>query len=529
VTEGQGLDELRLLLVDDDELDRASVRRALRSEGIRAEILEASGAQTALEALKSQHVDCVFLDFNMPAHDGLWLVREARAQGIHAPLIVLTGQGDEQIAVELMKAGASDYFSKAQITPERVAATLRQALRVFEAEEAYRRSDQHLRLAVEATQLGTWEFCPQTDQFLCSDRCKALFGLSVDETPTYGAILSALHPDDRPHTEAQIQLAMDPTRRRRFDVEYRTIGLTDGIVRWIRATGRAFFDDGGRAIRFIGTAQGIDERKQLEEQKTRLLEAERLARGRAEAAIRVREDMMAIVSHDLRNPLSTITTAAALLKPVVSSDATGRASRQVDIILRSAEHMARLISDLLDMASIDAGMLAVNPQPQDALTLIEESTEMFQLLASQKSLQLQAEAPSEPISVLADRERVLQLLSNLIGNALKFSDPGGKVRVYVQREQDFARFSVTDTGQGVSQEQMDHLFDRYWQAKPSRKSGIGLGLTIAKGIAEAHGGRIWAESTLGEGTAFHFMLRANTADIGPRDSEASAPTTRISG
>jgi PAS domain S-box-containing protein len=524
VTEAQGLDGLRILLVDDDALDRMNVRRALRSQGIRAEILEAADAVAGLDALKSQRLACVFLDYNMPGHDGLWLVREARSQGIHTPLIVLTGQGDEHTAVELMKAGASDYFSKSQITPERVTGALRQALRVFEAEDAYRRSEQHLRLAVEATQLGTWAFDPQTGQFECSTRCKQLFGLAVDETATYAAFLEALHPEDRASTEQAVQLAMDPGTPGRFDAEYRTIGSKDRIVRWIRATGRAFFDDGGWAIHLIGTAQGIDERKELEGQTARLLEAERLARGRAEAASRVREDMMAIVSHDLRNPLSTITTAAALLRPVAANDASGRASRQVEIIVRSAEHMARLISDLLDMASIDAGMLALQLQPQSALGLLRDATEMFQLLASQKGVQLLTEGPPEPAGVLADRERVLQLLSNLIGNALRFTEPGGAIRVRAGRAEAFVSFSVIDTGQGVSQEQMAHLFDRYWQAKPARRSGIGLGLTIAKGIVEAHGGRIWAESTLGEGTAFHFTLPAAAKD-GPLDVEPGSPTT----
>jgi signal transduction histidine kinase len=174
-------------------------------------------------------------------------------------------------------------------------------------------------------------------------------------------------------------------------------------------------------------------------------------------------------------------------------------------------------------------MLAVQPQPQSAFGLLQEAVEMFQLLASQKAVQLLAETPRDALIVQADRERVLQLLSNLLGNALKFTDPGGTIRVCAQQDSSLVRFSVIDTGRGVSEEQMQHLFDRYWQAKPDRRSGIGLGLSIAKGIAEAHGGRIWADSTLHVGTAFHFTLRSAGFDEGPWSSEPSAPTTRVSG
>ncbi len=498
---------LCILLVDDDELDRASVRRALRSEGIEGEILEAADATAGLELLTSRRVQCTFLDFNMPARNGLWLVRQARAQGVLTPLIVLTGQGDEHTAVELMKAGASDYFSKSEITPERVAASLRQALRVFEVEAAYRQSEQRLRLAVEATELGTWDFDPRAQLFGCSERCRALFGLPSSEGVTYESFLAALEAEDRPRVAQAVREALEPASRGIFDVECRTAGRA-GAGRWIRATGRAFFDERGRPLRFIGTAQDIDDRKQLEVQKARLLEAERVARERAEAASRMREDLMAVVSHDLRNPLSAISTAATLLRRTSDADPTGRSTRQVEVILRSADRMARLISDLLDIASIDAGRLAVEAQPLSAAGLLREAAEPFQLLATEKNITLSTLAPAESLHVSADRERVLQVLSNLLGNALKFTPAGGTIQLRAQREAELVCFSVSDTGPGVSAEQLPHIFDRYWQAKRSGRLGIGLGLSIAKGIVEAHGGRIWAESASGAGSSFHFTLAA---------------------
>jgi len=496
---------LTLLIVEDDEVDRRSIRRALLAGGVQAEVLEAPEATRGLELLRTKKIDCALMDFNMPGRDGLWLVQQARAHGVRTPLIVLTGQGDEHTAVELMKAGAVDYFSKAHLTPERVAASVRQALRVFEAEDAFRQSQQRLQLAVEATALGTWDFHPQTGQLEWSQRCKAMFGLPADAHVEHATFLSCLHPEDREQVDAAVRAALQPGGGV-FDSEYRTVSAADGIERWVRATGRAFFDERGQPVRFIGTTQDITDRKQLDVQKARALEAERVARERAEAASRMREDLVAIVSHDLRNPLSAITMSAQLLRHSLPAELDGRSVKQLEIISRSAERMKRLISDLLDMALIDGGGLAVDLRPQRAQALLLEVLEMLQPLASDKSIRVDVVNTPPELTVRADKERVLQVLSNLVGNAIKFTREGGSITLRAAPKAELVVFSVSDTGQGISEEQMPHLFDRYWQAKKDGRLGIGLGLSIAKGIVEAHGGSIWAESTLGKGTTFHFAL-----------------------
>jgi PAS domain S-box-containing protein len=394
-----------------------------------------------------------------------------------------------------------------------VAGALRQALRMYEAEDAYRQSEQRLRLAVEATQLGTWDFYPAAGRLDCSERCKELFGLPPAARIDYDVFLAALHPMDRERTALAVQQALEPCHGGVFDVEYRSVGIPGGGERWVRMTGRAFFDDAGKPVRFIGTTQDIGDRKQLEAQKARLLEAERFAREGAEAASRLREDLVAIVSHDLRNPLSAITTSVALLHRATAVDDTGRTKKYIEAIGRSAERMKRLISDLLDMASIDGGHMAVEPRPQSATALLQEAVEMLQPVATDKSLRLEADDVQPPIAAQADKERVLQVLSNLVGNAIKFTQEGGSIHVRAESADDMVRFSVIDTGQGVSEEQLPHLFDRYWQAKKAGRMGIGLGLSIAKGIVDAHGGQIWAESALGKGTAFHFTLPMAAPEI----------------
>lgn len=498
---------LRLLVVDDDMLDRKSIRRALVAGGVDAEIVEASDAEHGLELLASEPVDAVLLDFDMPRRDGLWLVREARRRGVRCPLIVLTGQGDEQIAVELMKAGATDYVAKATITPERAVQSLRHALRVTEVERALRESEERAQLAVEALQLGTWDLEPTSGKLRLSDRCRALLCISPDEEATYERLLESVHPADAERTRGAVERALQPASGGGYDMEFRVLSPCGSLERWLRATGKVFFNEAGRPLRFIGTVQDIDEQKQLEAQRARLFEAERSAREQAEAASRMREDLVAIVSHDLRNPLSSISMSAEVLQAIVSSDASPQLRRPLETIVRSVGRMKRLISDLLDVASIDAGGLSVHKEPHEATVLMREAIEMMLPIAVEKSLLLEFEPTAVMFQVAVDKERILQVFSNLIGNAIKFTREGGRIGLGVTTKcADFVEFRVTDTGQGVSEEHLTHIFDRYWQAHQEGRMGIGLGLSIVKGIIEVHQGEIRAESTLGKGTTFYFTL-----------------------
>ncbi len=240
-------------------------------------------------------------------------------------------------------------------------------------------------------------------------------------------------------------------------------------------------------------------------EKARLFEAERLAREKAEAESGMREDLMAMVSHDLKNPLSSIMTATALLK--ASLDGCDRTQKYLGVISRAATNMNGLIGNLLDLASIDAGSFAVSCSPSEVEPILRESLEMFSPLAADKSLRLECSSNGRGLWIYADRPRVSQILSNLVGNAIKFTPLGGTIRVHVEAGEREAQFSVSDTGPGITEKDLDHIFDRYWRTTRERSSGIGLGLAIAQGLVRAHGGRIWVESRVGKGTTFFFALR----------------------
>ncbi len=271
-------------------------------------------------------------------------------------------------------------------------------------------------------------------------------------------------------------------------------GRTLGVIQlWEKKEGR--FNESDEAVL-----------TQLAQMCSVALENARLYKA-AQDATRARDDLVAIVSHDLRNPVHTINMAAAFLleiAPPVDRRITSR--RQLEVIQRAAHRANRLISDLLDVAKIQAGGLAVEPAPIDVPSLVQEAVDAATPLASAKQLRVDRVISPEFRPVCADRDRVLQVFGNLLGNAIKFTPSGGQIIVTADSEPTQAHFCVSDTGPGIPPEHVPHVFDRYWQAKSTAKLGTGLGLSIAKGIVEAHSGRIWVESEPGKGASFNFTL-----------------------
>jgi signal transduction histidine kinase len=247
----------------------------------------------------------------------------------------------------------------------------------------------------------------------------------------------------------------------------------------------------------------------LNEGMFRAAEKHRQANARAEAAVRARDQELAVVSHDLRSPLGAIVTSAELLS---RSAPSGEALvRRAAIIRRAAKQMSSLIGDLLDSASIDAGSFAIDPEalrPCEAGELLGEATELVEHDAATKSVQIDARVVGHPVAVCG-HERALQVLTNLLGNAVKFVPEGGRIDLSAEAAGAFVRFAVSDNGRGIARENLGRIFDRYWSG--SRATGAGLGLYIAKGIVEAHGGAIDVQSKPGVGSTFYFTLPAASA------------------
>jgi len=258
----------------------------------------------------------------------------------------------------------------------------------------------------------------------------------------------------------------------------------------------------------VASATGIDVAL-AEDLARRVSLAVENARLRAQLRdfMRSREEMLSIVSHDVRNPLGVVLTGSALLlRGSLPPDKGDRARRQVEAIQRAGHRINALIRDLLDFASIEAGELSLTPRPHDVGALLSEALDALRPTAAVKSQELALAPPAQALAVSCDRDRIVQVFANVVGNSMKFGPTGGHIRVDASADGPVVRFTVTDDGPGMDPEELANLFDRSWQAQRKNRDGVGLGLAIVRGIVEAHGGRVWAESALGEGTRVHFTL-----------------------
>jgi PAS domain S-box-containing protein len=298
------------------------------------------------------------------------------------------------------------------------------------------------------------------------------------------------------------RLAATPEQR----ALYERLGINSLLCAPLLARGRtlgaiAFFS-GGRAF----GAEDVSLLSDLATRSALAIDNARLYRE-AREAVHTRDEVLSIVSHDLGNPLSAIRIGTTLLLRGRAVDPDHDSWQHLDAIRQSVEQMERLINDLLEVKRLDAGRLELHVRPQSPESLIREAHDMLRGLAQEKDQRFDWEAAAELPEVAADRQRVLQLFSNLIGNAIKFTPRGGHIRVSAAAGERDVVFTVADTGPGIEAASLPHIFDRFWRARRTAGSqGFGLGLAITKGIVEAHGGTIRAESELGSGTRIVFTL-----------------------
>ena len=378
-------------------------------------------------------------------------------------------------------------------------------------EQSLQVNRERLDLVLQATELGVWYCDLPFDKLEWNDKCKEHFGLAPDTEVTIAQFYALLHPDDR--ESARIAIEQSIEQRSGYDIDYRTVG-SDGRVRWIRAIGRGFYDAMGKPIRFDGITVDITERKRAEEERDReaaerqrLLKLEQAARSEAEAANRIKDEFLAVLSHELRSPLNPILGWTNLLRSRKLDEAT--TVRALETIERNAKLQAQLIEDLLDVSRILRGKLSLNVSAVNLNSTIEAAMETVRLAAQAKSIEIQTWFDPAVGQVSGDANRLQQVIWNLLSNAVKFTPTGGRVEVRLECLGTYAQIQVSDTGKGINPDFLPYVFDYFRQADSTTTrvfGGLGLGLAIVRHLVELHGGCVFAAS-LGEDLGATFTVR----------------------
>lgn len=372
--------------------------------------------------------------------------------------------------------------------------------------------EEWLRLSMEATGMGSFDADLVRQTIVWSPELRAMLGIPEDlpDETSLADIRSFVHADDLPLLEAQFEASLDPAGTGDMDTVVRMRRLSDGSQRWLLVRGRTRFEsianDERMPTRALGMVLDVTDSKRAEEERTDLLERERIARTEAERANRLKEEFLATVSHELRTPLSAITAWAHLLKMV--PDDADQTALGAEVIESSARAQAQLISDLLDMSRIISGQMRLDVAEIELAEIIEDALEALRPAAAGRGIRLRKRL--EPIGekLRGDATRIRQVLWNLVSNAIKFTSKGGRVEVALHAGQAHAEIVVSDNGRGFPAELAPQLFERFRQIErpgSGTRGGLGLGLSIVKELVEMHGGRVRAQSD-GENQGARFTV-----------------------
>jgi signal transduction histidine kinase len=489
--------QLRLLVVDDDAVDRQTIRRHLRAANVDATIDEVADARDLVGRVESGDYDCIILDVHLPGESAIEVIERLNAAGVRTPILCITGQ-DEEVGAATVAAGASDFLAKVDLSPSRLIRRLRYVLRLGRAEAHAHRARTELEVqrrlhdAVVA-QLPTGVVVVDrdlTEVLVANPRAEEVVGDGAR------ALLEASGAASEGSIAARARQAL-------------LEAVASGQARVLAET----VTHGERELR-IGARPVITEDAVAAMLVIDDVTAEVSARRHAERAAKAREEVLAIVSHDLRGPLSAIGIALDGLRDP-ELDGTAR-ERYIAAVQRSVIRAERLIRDLLFAQQLEIGKVQVEPRPLGVRALLEAFARDHELVASSEGVKLVIDVPGELDKVWADRDRLGQAIANLFDNAFRHARGTPTIELGARRDERGAvLLTVRDHGPGVAADALPHVFDRYWQGR-SRRGGAGLGLAIVRGIARAHGGDALVANHPDGGAQFTIVL--------PPPPPASAPS-----
>ncbi|HEX8391184.1 MAG TPA: ATP-binding protein [Longimicrobium sp.] len=518
-----------ILLIDDEEANLDLLELMLRLNGYQ-ELARVSDARQAVEAFDGQRPDLVLLDLHMPHRGGFEVLGDLVARtapGEYLPVLVLTADITAEARERALAGGARDFVTKPFDKTE-VLLRVRNLLEtrmLYQAERRGRHAAERTaardRLLAEASRVlgasldnGTAlaSLCVQLAEEW-ADACAVRVGegggpmVHADSRP--GAAPLFVEDEAAPGlldaAEAARALGGGPWGSA-VRVEVRGSGPSAGWIVAGRAPGRGAFGAEDLAL-----AAELGRRAGFAVENARAFDT-------AQAALGAREQVLAVVAHDLRSPLTAVRFEVEMLRMSPDLPLAPADDETLERVQQAVARMDGLIQDLLDVTRASRGPLVLDRRPQPMSALLNEAASGLRTLVTGQGLAFHAEGPAALPVVAVDGARVLQVIGNLVGNAAKFAGDHGTVTLAWELADGEVRVSVTDDGPGIDPEQVQHIFGAFWQARHADRRGLGLGLAIARAIVEAHGGRIWVESEPGRGSAFFFTLPTRGKNEGEEPS-----------
>jgi len=504
-----GSKPIRVLYMEDDPGLARLFKRKLEQAGYVVDL--ARDGEEGLAMYAARPYDVMAVDQTMPVHGGLEVIRILASQGALPPTVMVTGTSDEQIAVEAMKLGASDYIVKdveggyLELLPHLIERALHQQRLCEEkqqAEEARRESEERFRKITAAAQDAIIMMDNKGNISFWNEAAEKTFGYSCQEA--LGEELHTLLAPERYH-EAY----------RKGFARYKTTGQGAAVGQTLELT--AVKKDGTvfpielslSAVKLKGEWNAIGIIRDITE-RARLFEAVEEANVRLQELDRLKSQFLANMSHELRTPLNSIIGFSEVLIDGLVGEMPPGQKECVQDIHSSGEHLLALINDILDLSKIEAGRMRLEPTTFEVAELLTEAQTTISPLIEKKSQVLTIERAEGLPPLTADRFRVKQVLLNLLSNAHKFTPAGGRITLSCRPANSATMLlCVADTGIGIKPEDQEIIFEEFCQAdgSPTREmTGTGLGLAISKRLVEMHGGRMWVESEYGHGATFSFLL-----------------------
>ncbi|ODH00260.1 hypothetical protein A4S05_04010 [Nostoc sp. KVJ20] len=498
---------LRFLLLEDSLLDAELAQAVLTEGGINCELIRVETGADFVAAVETEAFDLILADYALPSFDGISALEIARNRCSEVPFIFVSAVLGEELAIEALKNGATDYVLKQRLG--RLVPSVQRALREAkerrerkQVEESLQKSEARYRRIVDTSYEGIWMIDSQTQTEYVNQRLSQMLGYAAEEI-LGRSIFDFMDQADDMAVEEKLEWLKGEGR----DLKEGRLRCKDGSYIWTLISARAILNEQSEFLGAIAMLTDITDRKRTESERDRLLQLEQIARAEAEAANRIKDEFLAVLSHELRSPLNPILGWAKLLQMRKFDEIL--LQKGLETIERNAKLQAQLIEDLLDVSRILQGKLNLNMIPVDLVSTIEAAMETVHLAAEAKTIQIETMLDPTVGRVLGDSARLQQVFWNLLSNAVKFTGTGGKVNVRLECIDAQAQITVSDTGKGIHPEFLPHVFDYFCQgdSTTTRKfGGLGLGLAIARHLIEMHGGTVWVES-LGEDQGASFTVR----------------------